>query len=652
MLIANHYIDLRKIPASNVIYLDDVPSDEVTNMRDFKSKILQPIFATIIRRNLQRQIDYVIYSSDFPTSVDVSLLTDELANETAASRNFDANLFGAKASITSLTYFGLSVLNNDYGWLSLQANSYMRGEATDLLRTPFYGQLNEKFENAIRLFRERDYEAAAEVFEALSKEQPFQLAIPYWLARTYAMRGDAEPAAKQIRTAIKLGWCYREYTKSDFAFRQVSEAPVFVAAVNAIPSNRFRYLPTLAFRNRFFWGPNGMVNEDLKQGNAYLLSTVLAVTRNEGVSEAEALEQIRRSVNADSTFPKGTFYFCDTKDVRTQTRKTASYETVAELRRLGYRAEIVDRVLPRNRDDIIGLSMGSAGYSFKGSGNRIKPGAICENLTSYGGVMHNSSQTTLSEMLRNGAAGSSGTVTEPYAVQQKFPHPRVHVHYAKGCSLAESFYQSVEGPFQLLIVGDALCQPWARRPKMKVTGLEPGETVSGVKRIAVDHSASEIPVGIVNFFLDGRIIASLPGEREFRLNTSDVPDGYHELRVVSMAETPIQSQSSTVLPFTVDNGGWTCSLEHPRRPIGIGDTFELEALSNLEVEVELYHNSRLIAKSMGPFAKFQVDAAELGRGPVTLQARAIDEDGDVRSNPIRFEILGKIRDVPANSIRQ
>ena len=46
-------------------------------------------------------------------------------------------------------------------------------------------------------------------------------------------------------------------------------------------------------------------------------------------------------------------------------------------------------------------------------------------------------------------------------LQQKFPLPFIHDHYAQGCSLAEAFYQSVWGPYQLLILGDPLTRPFA-----------------------------------------------------------------------------------------------------------------------------------------------------------------------------------------------
>ena len=142
--------------------------------------------------------------------------------------------------------------------------------------------------------------------------------------------------------------------------------------------------------------------------------------------------------------------------------------------------------------DVLGLSTGIATFSWTATGSKIVPGAICENLTSYGGMILDEPQTKLAEFLRNDAAGSSGTVIEPFAIQAKFPHPLIHAHYASGCSLAEAYYQSVEGPFQLLIVGDALCQPWATPPVLQVKGIAEGEKIKGTVKLHLDWSASKV----------------------------------------------------------------------------------------------------------------------------------------------------------------
>ena len=74
LTIANHYVRLRKIPPSNVYY---IPWEQVVNERGwaattrpvFVEKILSPAMEEIARRNLADQIDYIIYSSDFPIRV-------------------------------------------------------------------------------------------------------------------------------------------------------------------------------------------------------------------------------------------------------------------------------------------------------------------------------------------------------------------------------------------------------------------------------------------------------------------------------------------------------------------------------------------------------------------------------------------------------
>jgi hypothetical protein len=150
-------------------------------------------------------------------------------------------------------------------------------------------------------------------------------------------------------------------------------------------------------------------------------------------------------------------------DIRSRTREWGFAAAARLLEEAGVAAVVEEGVLPRNRSDIAGAMVGTANFDFAGSGSRILPGAICEHLTSCGGVLTWSDfQTPLTEWLRDGAAGASGTVTEPLAMQAKFPYPFIHVHYARGATLAEAFYQSVAAPYQLLIVGDPLCRPWAK----------------------------------------------------------------------------------------------------------------------------------------------------------------------------------------------
>ena len=78
LLIANHYIFLRNVPAINVIYLQEIPKGDFIDLGECREKILIPIFKTIEQRGLANHIDYVIYSSGFPTSVKAYHVREEL----------------------------------------------------------------------------------------------------------------------------------------------------------------------------------------------------------------------------------------------------------------------------------------------------------------------------------------------------------------------------------------------------------------------------------------------------------------------------------------------------------------------------------------------------------------------------------------------
>ena len=69
--IANHYIELRKIPPNNVVYIDWKGNLESGSAERLREVILRPALAAIDERKLLPQIDYIVYSSDFPWRVEL-----------------------------------------------------------------------------------------------------------------------------------------------------------------------------------------------------------------------------------------------------------------------------------------------------------------------------------------------------------------------------------------------------------------------------------------------------------------------------------------------------------------------------------------------------------------------------------------------------
>jgi hypothetical protein len=406
------------------------------------------------------------------------------------------------------------------------------------------------------------------------------------------------------------------------------------------------------------YGPAGELREE--DGHRYLLSVMLGVTAGRGNTRAEIVHGLERAAAADGTRPTGTIYFVTNDDVRTKTRSPAFAPTVRALEQLGLEAEIVPGKLPQGRRDVAGLTTGTADFDWPQSGSTILPGAICENLTSYGGIFTPSAgQTPLSAFIRAGAAGSSGTVIEPYALQAKFPHPGIHLHYARGSTLAEAFYQSVRSPYQLLVVGDPLAQPWASIPTVEV-GLDDGPlaggtVLTGAVALAPSARAGALPAAAARaiqrpnegniehftLFIDGvRLARCRPGGR-LPLDTAQFADGHHELRVVATEASTVRSQGRSVVPVRFSNHGRLLALEAAPARVPLAGAVRVRVAGEGLDGVAIHAMGRVIGRTQGDDATIEVPAALLGLGRVTIRATGRAGTGaiaSVNADPVTVEV--------------
>lgn len=380
---------------------------------------------------------------------------------------------------------------------------------------------------------------------------------------------------------------------------------------------------THGFRGWYGWGDDGALLE--AGGRHYLLSTMLAYTSWNGNSVPEAIHYLTTAAAADGTRPQGTIYYLKSADVRSTTRQPGFDAAVRQLEQLGVAARVMMGHTPLGRSDVQGAMLGIDKFSWPTTHSTILPGAICEHLTSYGGQLYGSGQTPLCEFLRYGAAGASGAVVEPFAIQAKFPLPSIHVHYARGCSLAEAFYQSVAAPYQLLIVGDPLCRPWAKIPQVSVTGLAAETPLSGaVPLVAQASLPGEAKVDRCDWFVDGvRLETTRPGET-YVLETTRLRDGAHELRVVACEPGPIESQGRAIVPFQVRNGAATLEFTSSDAPRAVwGDPLILRVKAPGATAALVFHGTRALGQVQGEKGVVNVDPRLLGQGPVSLHAVAI-----------------------------
>ena len=653
-LIANHYISLRQIPDRNVVYLKDIPFKESIDYQIFEKNILRPVLRAVEDRNLVGSIDYIVYSADFPTTIRIpEVLREFTAKMKVVGAKVQPQLFNPEASISSLTYLAGQCIHSPAELMNPRVNHYFRIPTAQMLKGPFVGLAQKEFERAVESFEREPtdplFESAISSLEQMFRRNPGQTAVLYWLAKFSAKKGDENSATRWMTRAIKMGWSDRSGTLSDPVFSNVQDT-VFKGVVKRMTNDGRTDIGSRGFRQLYQWAPNGMLNQTAGQGERYFLSTVLAVTRNDGNTEAEAIRQLNRSVAADFTRPSGAFYFAANGDPRAKTRQPKFQQAVNALQDMGYRAEIIKSKLPKEKTDVLGFAAGTPTFDWGKSGCTIMPGAICENLTSHGGrIGVIGGQTKLNEFLRYGAAGSSGTVVEPYAVAYKFPSPMIHVHYARGCSLAEAFYQSLRSPFQTLIVGDALCQPFAKPPRVLVEGVFPLDTVSEVRRIKFNNEGTPVRVAGMELYVDGVLVRRDRSLKPIDFDTRGLTDGYHEMRIVFIADDEIQASSRTVLPIIVNNKNQSCILTANQSACGIDDSISLTFVCEGAEKIRVVQHEKVITNVESGGGFFSVAASDLGRGPTTLRAIATIDGDEVSSKPLRITVNGPLSETRART---
>ena len=323
-----------------------------------------------------------------------------------------------------------------------------------------------------------------------------------------------------------------------------------------------------------------------------------------GNSPREILSFIARAKSHDGAKPTGgTIYWPLNADIRSQTREQQIYEVKENWKARGIRYSVTKENWVSDRPDIQGGVVGIA--SFTDAGNTYLPGAWVDHLTSYGGALDNFNigQTPCSRWLRAGADGSSGTMAEPFARPEKFPHANIHTHLRAGASLAEAFWQSIQTPAEIICLGDPLLQTFADFPNVSISSPADGATVSGNVLIA----ATAAPTGgktlesNMDLFIDGRRIAigqageTISATRTvggFTVNTATLADGWHDVRVVAYNNDSVRTQNEAVRTIKVSNAGQSLALNGPANvnpdgnatftvtPVGLGDLTSLTLQAN------------------------------------------------------------------------
>lgn len=240
-------------------------------------------------------------------------------------------------------------------------------------------------------------------------------------------------------------------------------------------------------------------------GYSYLATMITAN------SLAEAKQIVDQGVNSDGTFPNATVQLAKSSDPLRRVRVPLYDSALFNTRLRGnYRVVQTNSDSPFGLSGLLGYQTGLANFSI--APNTFVPGAMADSMTSYAGIIFgNNAQTSLLAFLGAGAAGSYGTVTEPTATTSKFPNPQNYFYQARGFSLAECYYQSLQQPFQGLIVGEPLAAPFAKQGSGTWLSPSANAVVAGTTPLSLQFNAADSsrPINRVDLFVDGKFLQTL-----------------------------------------------------------------------------------------------------------------------------------------------
>jgi uncharacterized protein (TIGR03790 family) len=240
-------------------------------------------------------------------------------------------------------------------------------------------------------------------------------------------------------------------------------------------------------------------------GYSFLATMITAPTL------ALAKRLVDQGVSSDGTFPWQPVILAKSSDPARNIRYRFFDNAIFNTRLCGnYSVQRTNCDSLWGQTNILGFQTGLGLVSV--SPNAFAPGAMADNLTSWGGVIFGfNDQTSLMSFITNGATGGYGSINETLAIPDKFPNLQVYFYQARGYSIAECYYQSVLEPWQGLTVAEPLAAPCARPGSIKWTAPSSDAAVAGVRQFSVKASGADatLPLHQIDLFIDGKYLRTL-----------------------------------------------------------------------------------------------------------------------------------------------
>jgi uncharacterized protein (TIGR03790 family) len=282
-------------------------------------------------------------------------------------------------------------------------------------------------------------------------------------------------------------------------------------------------------------------------GAVDLTGELYIVTRLDGFDYADAEGLVDQARAAEGTLPVAPILCMESADLARAARDPECELTVRRLTEAGVPATWVSPHDPLLAGvEVSAYFTGADNLRDAIDGVTFVPGAVVDNLTSYGAVPQNfvcdaagvvcpasESQTSIARFVRAGATAVHGTVAEP--LNNVFPNAGALALYSSGYTVGESFLYTQRFLYwQNVLLGDPLVAAFAERPEVTV-GPEVG--AGGTLVVTATHPAG---IGELALFVDGARVATERLDRIEWMVDAEEGDTLEVLAVASAAASRLQ----------------------------------------------------------------------------------------------------------------
>ena len=243
----------------------------------------------------------------------------------------------------------------------------------------------------------------------------------------------------------------------------------------------------------------------------------LLVTMLHGRTYADAALLIQSAVDAEKAGgATGTFLFMDGADSARAALDVEYPSVIKALKTAGFAdAQEVPFKTDQTGGNLAAFFTGTASLGTTIEGNTYAPGALVDNLTSFGAVPQNfaatgESQVSIARWVAKGVGGVHGTVDEP--LSNSFPSRKLILDYTSGAPLSEAYLRRM--PFvywRNLVLGDPLLAPYAKRPVVTMTGLSASASVAQLVTVTAKDVAGS-GIAKIQLFVDGKLLTEGTGD--------------------------------------------------------------------------------------------------------------------------------------------